>query len=347
MDTGLRPPDPTFALQRALRAEALLEPLAIIEPFDTRNDLVARCVPRVRRLLMDPFMLERAQEALRHRVVIPGALPTHTRRDAERDERLLRGTAAVLRPVIRVMESAGTEASLANRPRERREGQLLIRFLAHGPADHPTRLEIEPHRDIAPARSGGDPRDSSPPDPVQCRRDASLWEQVRSRRRQRLRLDDHAAPPHPPGFHLPHLAEPGDPMPSASNAPAPGLSPVRNGTLLFPHCLMELAETRPPPLIRNRPRTWRPLSPGIVPTAAHREGCTAPRDSIGLFMSPNRRVLHVDSLATYAAAFFTRSRSSVTRARSRRTRARSAVGSACRPEPGKAPPGVATAFCQF
>jgi len=66
---------------------------------------------------------------------------------------------------------------------------------------------------------------------------------------------------------------------------------------------MELAATRPQPLILNRPHTWRPLSPGIVPTAAHRAGCTAPRDSIGLCMSPNRRVLHVDSLATYAAAF--------------------------------------------
>lgn len=45
MDTGLRLTEPTFELQRAQIAEALMELLAIIESFDKRKDLLA-CVVR-------------------------------------------------------------------------------------------------------------------------------------------------------------------------------------------------------------------------------------------------------------------------------------------------------------
>lgn len=81
-----------------------MEPLAIVEPFDERKDLPTRFLPGVIRLVMDEFILQGAEEALRHRVVITVALPTHAWRDPEHEELLLIRDTAVLRPVIRVMD---------------------------------------------------------------------------------------------------------------------------------------------------------------------------------------------------------------------------------------------------
>jgi hypothetical protein len=45
VDTRLSPTDSTFEFQLAQIAEVLMEPLAIIEPFNKRKDLPARFVP--------------------------------------------------------------------------------------------------------------------------------------------------------------------------------------------------------------------------------------------------------------------------------------------------------------
>ena len=83
MDTKLRVTDPSFELQRTEISQALMQPLAIVEAFDERKDLPARLVPRVIRLVMNEFILERAEEAFRHGIVIAIALAAHARRDAE------------------------------------------------------------------------------------------------------------------------------------------------------------------------------------------------------------------------------------------------------------------------
>lgn len=89
-----------------------MEPLAIVEPLDKRKDLPARLVPRVIHLVMDQFILERAEEALCHRIVIAVALPAHTRDHATTHELPLIGQAAVLRALIGVMNQAWSDASL-------------------------------------------------------------------------------------------------------------------------------------------------------------------------------------------------------------------------------------------
>lgn len=53
---------------------------------------------------MDEFILEGAKETLRHRVVITVPFPTHTRRHPQHRELLLIRGAAVLCPLIRVMD---------------------------------------------------------------------------------------------------------------------------------------------------------------------------------------------------------------------------------------------------
>jgi hypothetical protein len=40
-----------------------MEPLAIIEPFNKRKDVPTRFIPRVIHLVMDEFVLQRAEEA--------------------------------------------------------------------------------------------------------------------------------------------------------------------------------------------------------------------------------------------------------------------------------------------
>ena len=53
MDTKLRVTDPLFELQRAEIPQTLMQPLAIIEPFDERKDVSAGLVPRVILVVMD------------------------------------------------------------------------------------------------------------------------------------------------------------------------------------------------------------------------------------------------------------------------------------------------------
>ena len=96
-----------------------MQPLAIVEPFNKRKDLSARLVPRVIGLMMNQFIFQRAEEALRHRIVIAVALPAHARCHAEGGELPLIGQAAVLGSLIGVMNEARSDAPLAHRHGER------------------------------------------------------------------------------------------------------------------------------------------------------------------------------------------------------------------------------------
>lgn len=95
-----------------------MQPLAIIEPFDKRKDLPARLIPRVIGLVVDELVLQGAEEALRHRVVIAVALPTHARRDAQVGESPLIQKRTVLRTLIGVMNEAGPNPPLAHGHRD-------------------------------------------------------------------------------------------------------------------------------------------------------------------------------------------------------------------------------------
>src|SRR6185503_16602784 len=79
--------------------------------------------------------------------------------------------------------------------------------------------------------------------------------------------------------------------------------------------------------------THRPV---VVPAAADLEHLAHTRDTKLFAVSSDKGVLHLSSLAKYAAAFFKMSRSSLTFSNSLRSRASSSLPAAARPDPGKA-----------
>ena len=100
MDTELRVTDLSLELLRTQVPQTLMEPLAIIEPFDERKDLPAGVVPGVIRLVMDQFILQGTEEALCDRIVVAIAFAAHARRQAESRKLTLIRQAAVLSPLV-------------------------------------------------------------------------------------------------------------------------------------------------------------------------------------------------------------------------------------------------------
>jgi len=64
---------------------------------------------------------------------------------------------------------------------------------------------------------------------------------------------------------------------------------------------MQVPEHREELLILDGPGTPRSIPPGIVPAATDGEGGAQACDPMSGFVSPNKRVSHVDSLAKYTA----------------------------------------------
>ena len=145
MDARSRVTDPSLELQQAEIRQTLMQALAIIESLDRSKGLPACVVPGVVCVVMEQEQLvfQGTEEALRHRIVVAVALPTHTRCHAEGREPSLIRKATVLRALIRVMNEAGRDAPLARRHGEGIKRQLLIGFPAHVPANHAPRTEIQ------------------------------------------------------------------------------------------------------------------------------------------------------------------------------------------------------------
>src|SRR5687767_15419353 len=93
----------------------------------------------------------------------------------------------------------------------------------------------------------------------------------------------------------------------------------------------DLFEQNPVPLTALTLFTHRPV---VVPAATDLEDLTHPRDTKLFAVSSDKGVLHLSSLAKYAAAFFKMSRSSLTCSNSRLSRATSSPSVPRRPLPG-------------
>lgn len=131
-----------------------MQPLAIVKPFDEGKDVLTRVVARLICSVMNEFVLQRAEEALRHGIVVAIPLATHTRRHAERREPVSVGQTTILSALIGVMNEPRTHSPLSDGHRERVERQVLIGLGTHRPTDHPSGVQIQEHGHIQPAGSG-------------------------------------------------------------------------------------------------------------------------------------------------------------------------------------------------
>lgn len=189
MDIRLRGTDPSFELQRRQIAQALMQPLAIVEPFDERKDLSVRVVSRAIPLVMYQLILEDAEETFGHRIVVAVSFAAHAGRQSQCCELPLIRHGTVLGAPIGMMDEARLDASLAHRHGEGLQRELLIGLGTHRPPDHPPRIQIQEHRHVEPAclrRHGGD---IAHPDPIQGGRHKALFQDIGRGRRQLMPLD--------------------------------------------------------------------------------------------------------------------------------------------------------------
>ena len=153
---------------------------------------------------MKQLVLQGTEEALGHGIVIAIPLAAHANRHAERRQALPVREAAVLSPLIGVMQQARPEPALGHCHRQGIEGEMLIGSRAHRPADDSVGAQIQQHRDIQPAGARRDRREIPDPDRVEGRRDEALLQEIRGRGRELMMLDDEPEPAHPPGFQAMH-----------------------------------------------------------------------------------------------------------------------------------------------
>jgi uncharacterized protein YecE (DUF72 family) len=91
-----------------------MQPLSIIEYLDELEHLRTGFIPRVVIAIMDRFVLERAEEALHHGIVVTVPFPAHAGREPLLSEHLLVRSAGVLRSLVCVVNQFQRALGLEN-----------------------------------------------------------------------------------------------------------------------------------------------------------------------------------------------------------------------------------------
>ena len=143
--------------------------LLIIEHLNVLEDIPFRVftggvVPMVHELA-----LERPEEALHTGVVPAVPLPRHAGGDAVSGEQQLVTRGGILAATIRVVQEPGQWVPVRQRHGEGLLSQLHGQPVAHRPADHEARVQIEDHGQVEPALCGPHVGDVPGPHPVWMR----------------------------------------------------------------------------------------------------------------------------------------------------------------------------------
>ena len=197
-----------------------MQPLAIVEPFNERKDLPARVVSGAIPLVMYQLILEDAEETFRHRIIVAVSFTAHAWRQPQCRELPLIRQGTVLGAPIRVMDEARLNASLVHRHGQGLQRELLVRLGAHGPPDHPPRIQIQEHGHIEPTRLRRHRRDIAHPDPIEAGRHKALLQHIGRRRRQVMPFHADAEPADAPCFQARECSEACHTMPPTRH---PGL----------------------------------------------------------------------------------------------------------------------------
>jgi len=124
MDTELRHTR-GFKLHRTDVAERLMQPLPVVEHLDELKHRRLRRLARMEFLVMHQLILERAEEALDHGIVVAVPLAAHTGHQPRLVHAPLIGHTGIGRPLIRVMNQPGPWASVREEEKKRGRESLF------------------------------------------------------------------------------------------------------------------------------------------------------------------------------------------------------------------------------
>ena len=326
-----------------------MQSLAIVEHLNILRDGVAGFGLMLEAPMPDSLVLQRTEEALDRRVIVAIALATHAGDHTSSGEEPLVDTGSILVALVTVMQEPAARAPLAPRHELGVDDDRRTLPGTHGPADDPARIQIQDDRHIKPPRTGRHNSEIGGSHTI-LRRDRKLLVQAIRHRRGFLLavLDGPDIPLSALRHDASHASQPGHPM-AATRFAHPLQEPPHSPRAVGLACLLV---QHPHPLdqeaIALSAHTVGAPLPGRDPTATDLQHPTQTGHAMLVCMDLNERVLHRDSLAKYAAAFFKLSRSSVTRASSRFSRATSVMRSFRAPEPGNAPgPRARSSVCHL
>ena len=117
--------------------------LPVIEHFDVVEDSRTGFFSRGKSLVVNEFILEIAEEALDHGIVVAIAFAAHADLGADLKQFGLVIDADVGRAAITVMDEPGVRLAQVECHLQRVQAQDLAALVAHRPANDPPREEIE------------------------------------------------------------------------------------------------------------------------------------------------------------------------------------------------------------
>ena len=128
-----------------------MPPFRIVKVIDVVRDLDAGQFGCQIRVIEGHVAFEGAEERFRHGIVPTISPSAHAANDPIGFQRGLVFVAGIGAPSVRVVEEAKGESATLDGGLQCRQGQLRVIAAALGIAHHPTREEIQDHREIEPA----------------------------------------------------------------------------------------------------------------------------------------------------------------------------------------------------
>lgn len=132
-----------------------MQPLAVVEDLEVIEELASGFIEVRKTYVVREFLLERAEEAFHHRIVVRHSLAAHARLQAGGLELGLIGAAGVLASLVAVVDRARRWPATFECHPERGAGQFLIRALTHRPTHDLSRVQVERGREMQPASGVG------------------------------------------------------------------------------------------------------------------------------------------------------------------------------------------------
>lgn len=146
--------------------QRLMQPLPVIEHLDVIKDRCPGFIAGPEGSMPGQFVLQVAEEAFHHRVIIRITLAAHAGDHALLVEDGPVAASRIDDALVGVVHETGLRLPVFNGHGEGGRDQRLVESLAHAPAHHPTSIEIQQDGKIKPPLTGRDEGDISHPDSI-------------------------------------------------------------------------------------------------------------------------------------------------------------------------------------